>query len=89
MLVGNTIKFTDAGEVEVSVEVSGDLAPDDVGLRFAVRDTGIGIPKEKQEAIFRAFEQEDTSTTRRYAWIGRSADSKCSAPTCCTGVTRV
>jgi two-component system, sensor histidine kinase and response regulator len=69
-LVGNAIKFTDAGEVEVSVEVCGDLAPDHVGLRFAVRDTGIGIPKEKQETIFRAFEQEDTSTTRRYGGTG-------------------
>ncbi len=69
-LVGNAIKFTEAGEVEVSVEVSGDLAPDDVGLRFAVRDTGIGIPKEKQELIFRAFEQEDTSTARRYGGTG-------------------
>jgi two-component system, sensor histidine kinase and response regulator len=69
-LVGNAIKFTDDGEVEVSVEVSGDLAPDDAGLRFAVRDTGIGISKEKQEMIFRAFEQEDTSTTHRYGGTG-------------------
>jgi PAS domain S-box-containing protein len=69
-LVGNAIKFTDAGEVEVSVEVSVDLAPGDVGLRFAVRDTGIGIPNEKQAVIFQAFEQEDTSTTRRYGGTG-------------------
>ena len=70
-LVGNAIKFTDAGEVVVRVEVAGDGQPEDeVGLRFAVRDTGIGIPREQQERIFRAFEQEDSSTTRRYGGTG-------------------
>src|SRR5205823_6688039 len=63
-LVGNAIKFTDQGEVVVHVEAAGDPAPGgEVGLRFAVRDTGIGIPPDKQGTIFRAFEQEDTSTT--------------------------
>ncbi len=70
-LVGNAIKFTDAGEVVVRVEVAGDPAPEgDVGLRFTVRDTGIGIPRDQQERIFRAFEQEDTSTTRKYGGTG-------------------
>src|SRR5207237_10644003 len=63
-LVGNAIKFTDEGEVVVRVEAAGDTAPEgDIGLRFVVRDTGIGIPQDRQEIIFRAFEQEDTSTT--------------------------
>ncbi len=74
-LVGNAVKFTPEGEVVVHVEMSkGDAAPSpaagDVGLRFTVRDTGIGIPAEQQERIFRAFEQEDTSTTRKYGGTG-------------------
>src|SRR5207248_5298322 len=44
--------------------------PGEVGLRFTVRDTGIGVPPDRQERIFRAFEQEDTSTTRRYGGTG-------------------
>ena len=73
-LVGNAIKFTDAGEVdvrvEVNVEVAGRLASNDIGLRFTVRDTGIGIPPDQQERIFHAFEQEDASTTRKYGGTG-------------------
>ena len=70
-LVGNAIKFTDEGEVVVQVEADDPPAPDgQVGLRFAVSDTGIGIPPERQETIFRAFEQEDTSTTRKYGGTG-------------------
>ena len=70
-LVGNAIKFTDAGEVVVRVEVAGAAAPEgEVGLRFTVRDTGMGIPRDQHERIFRAFEQEDSSTTRRYGGTG-------------------
>jgi two-component system sensor histidine kinase/response regulator len=76
-LVGNAIKFTEQGEVVVRVEALG-LAPADQGtepeenvhLRFTVRDTGIGIPRDGQERIFRAFEQADTSTTRKYGGTG-------------------
>src|SRR5262245_11358905 len=70
-LVGNALKFTEEGEVVARVEAAGDPTPEgEVGLRFTVRDTGIGIPPDKQEAIFRAFEQEDTSTTRKYGGTG-------------------
>jgi len=69
-LVGNAIKFTDEGEVLVRLEAAGDPAQEEVAVRFAVTDTGVGIPPDKQESIFRAFEQEDTSTTRRYGGTG-------------------
>jgi PAS domain S-box-containing protein len=70
-LVGNAIKFTEQGEVVVQVDnAETPETGGEVFLRFAVSDTGIGIPPEKLEAIFRAFEQEDTSTTRRYGGTG-------------------
>ncbi len=74
-LAGNAVKFTDEGEVVVRVEIEGDSPPpspgaEEVRLRFTVRDTGIGIPPDQQERIFRAFEQEDASITRRYGGTG-------------------
>lgn len=70
-LVGNAIKFTERGEVVVLVEKAGESASQgEVRLRFAVMDTGIGIPLDKQARIFQAFEQEDTSTTRKYEGTG-------------------
>ncbi|HWE94723.1 MAG TPA: PAS domain S-box protein, partial [Tepidisphaeraceae bacterium] len=70
-LVGNAIKFTAEGEVVVEVDAADESASDGaINLRFTVRDTGIGIPREKQSTIFRAFEQEDTSTTRKFGGTG-------------------
>lgn len=66
-LVGNAIKFTESGEVEVSLTVKQE--PKDV-LRIDVRDTGIGIPSEKQPEVFRAFSQADTTTTRKFGGTG-------------------
>ncbi len=68
-LLGNAVKFTDRGGVEVSVELNGRSA-DEVRLAFAVRDTGVGITEDKLERIFLPFEQADTSTTRRYGGTG-------------------
>ncbi len=68
-LVGNAIKFTDHGEVVMTVtRDSSDVQG--CQLHFAVRDTGIGVPPEKQAVIFKAFEQADTSTTRRFGGTG-------------------
>ena len=68
-LIGNAIKFTERGEVVVSVQV-GQQREHDLELRFSVSDTGIGIPPEKQAVIFEAFAQADTSVTRTYGGSG-------------------
>jgi signal transduction histidine kinase/AmiR/NasT family two-component response regulator len=78
-LVGNAIKFTEEGEVFITVDRDGDEEPvpnplpDGEGpldLHFVVTDTGIGIPKEKQQMIFESFVQADGSMTRRYGGTG-------------------
>jgi CheY-like chemotaxis protein len=68
-VLGNAVKFTSQGEVVVRVALEKSR-PTSVLLRFSVRDTGIGIPADKQDQIFQAFTQEDTSTTRRYGGTG-------------------
>jgi two-component system sensor histidine kinase/response regulator len=68
-LVGNAIKFTEQGEVALRVDVE-EAGERSVYLRFAVRDTGIGVPEDKQQAIFEAFSQADVSTTRRFGGTG-------------------
>ncbi|MBI3651576.1 MAG: response regulator [Acidobacteria bacterium] len=68
-LVGNAIKFTEEGEIVISAEVGAQTA-DEVIVHFAISDTGIGIPAEKQARIFEAFEQADGSTTRKYGGTG-------------------
>jgi len=76
-LIGNAIKFTDRGEVEVTVrrqpltdDAMSPGAPETCLLEFAVRDTGIGIAPENHARLFRAFSQVDDSTTRRYGGTG-------------------
>ena len=68
-LVGNAIKFTDHGSVAVSIAAESVTATD-CTCHFTVRDTGVGIPRDKQETIFGAFLQADTSTTRLYGGTG-------------------
>jgi PAS domain S-box-containing protein len=70
-LVGNAIKFTHQGSVVVEVGgANGAAEIDPFRFHFVVRDTGIGIPVEKQQVIFEAFSQADGSTTRRYGGTG-------------------
>ena len=68
-LVGNAVKFTERGEVVVSIELDGTESGT-LALKYAVRDTGIGIPEEKIQGLFNPFEQVDASTTRRYGGTG-------------------
>ena len=68
-LLGNAIKFTAQGEVELEVALKSHSA-DRLNLHFLVRDTGIGIPLDKQKMIFEAFSQADGSTTRKFGGTG-------------------
>jgi signal transduction histidine kinase/DNA-binding response OmpR family regulator/HAMP domain-containing protein len=68
-LVGNAIKFTETGEIVVGVEQVG-RANQSVELKFSIRDTGVGIPADKIDEIFKPFEQADVSTTRQYGGTG-------------------
>jgi CheY-like chemotaxis protein/HPt (histidine-containing phosphotransfer) domain-containing protein len=82
-LAGNAVKFTERGEVVLRVAIDKEQTPDSSGgsdisntspnrihLRFTVRDTGIGIPKDKFGTLFQKFSQVDTSTTRRFGGTG-------------------
>ncbi|KAJ4504220.1 histidine kinase osmosensor [Exophiala dermatitidis] len=73
-LVGNAIKFTDQGEVKVTIKKSKDLmsncAPDEFPFEFVVSDTGIGIQSDKLDLIFDTFQQADGSTTRKFGGTG-------------------
>ena len=68
-LVNNAVKFTDRGEVLVTVALEEQLA-DRVKVRFSVRDSGIGMTPEQSARLFQAFAQADTSTTRKYGGTG-------------------
>ena len=68
-LLVNALKFTHEGEITLNVELDHDLG-DDAKIRFTVKDTGIGIPAEKQAIIFDGFTQADGSTTRNYGGTG-------------------
>jgi signal transduction histidine kinase/ActR/RegA family two-component response regulator len=76
-VVGNAVKFTERGEIQVRVSRL-DAEAESVSLEFAVRDTGIGVAPEKQQAIFEAFEQGDSTTTKKYggAGLGLAISSK-------------
>ena len=68
-LIGNAMKFTHHGEVFVGVHLLSS-ANNELEIEFEVRDTGIGIPADKLERLFKAFSQVDSSTTRKYGGTG-------------------
>ena len=68
-LIGNAIKFTTQGEIELTVNLDS-IDNSQATLRFTVRDTGIGIPVERQKKVFEAFTQADTATTRKFGGTG-------------------
>ncbi|MEI7990668.1 MAG: GAF domain-containing protein, partial [Chloroflexota bacterium] len=72
-LLNNAVKFTDQGEVVLSVALDTSQAPAEAGkirLHFAVRDTGIGIPEDRLDRLFQSFSQVDASTSRKYGGTG-------------------
>ena len=68
-LVGNAVKFTEKGAVEITARVTA-ASDERVTVRFEVRDTGIGMTAEQIERVFHIFEQADESTTRRFGGTG-------------------
>jgi len=68
-IAGNSLKFTEEGEIVIRVEMESQTK-DSVNLHFMVSDTGIGIPQDKLDSIFKNFEQVDGSTTRKYGGTG-------------------
>ena len=69
-LLGNAVKFTEYGEIELRVDVQPGPTADQVSFRFVVQDSGIGIAPQNQQKIFEAFAQADSSTTRRFGGTG-------------------
>lgn len=68
-LLSNATKFTHEGEIFVSVN-NRPRPGSDTGIHFSIKDTGIGIPKQKMHRLFRSFSQVDASTTREYGGTG-------------------
>ena len=70
-LLGNAVKFTEKGEIEIVVQPLSEGSADGIHcVEFSIRDTGIGINPDRQQSIFNAFSQEDASTTRKYGGTG-------------------
>lgn len=81
-LTNNAIKFAEEGEVVVTV-VLESLETDEIHLQFWVKDTGIGIPLEKQRIMFDPFSQADNSTTRRFGGTGLGCLRLSESVRCC------
>ncbi|MCB9077752.1 MAG: hypothetical protein H6631_09190 [Anaerolineaceae bacterium] len=71
-LVGNAIKFTEAGQITVSAQTTPEHSDEPEWVAVTVADTGIGIPAEQQERIFESFEQADGSARNEFGGTGQS-----------------
>ena len=69
-LIGNAVKFTERGEILLTVSMLSATGEQPARIHFAVRDTGIGIPADRMDRLFKAFSQVDASTTRKYGGTG-------------------
>ncbi|WP_417886573.1 PAS domain S-box protein [Zunongwangia sp.] len=69
-LLGNAVKFTESGEIELKIQVEAIDSENKSVYKFSVRDTGIGIAQHNIKKVFNAFDQEDSSTTRKYGGTG-------------------
>ncbi|MBF0195348.1 MAG: PAS domain S-box protein [Magnetococcales bacterium] len=69
-LVGNSVKFTTSGQILISADIDTSFQDDEIHLRFSVKDTGIGIPEDRLEAIFQNFVQADQTTNHKYGGTG-------------------
>jgi len=69
-LIGNAVKFTNEGKIEVSVKKQAWIQDGKIKLEFMVKDSGIGIEKDQRESIFKSFSQADNSNTRKYGGTG-------------------
>ncbi|MBI4747114.1 MAG: response regulator [Acidobacteria bacterium] len=69
-LIGNAVKFTHQGWIEIAVELDPETGSPSNSIRFKVQDTGIGIPADRRDRLFKSFSQVDASTTRKYGGTG-------------------
>lgn len=69
-LIGNAIKFTHKGRIDIGIREIKNLAKKEIKLEFTVKDTGIGIPEDRVNSLFNSFNQADSSTTRQYGGTG-------------------
>jgi PAS domain S-box-containing protein len=69
-LIDNAIKFTKHGEIFINVAMQEEISSDTIGIHFSISDTGLGVPTDKQELIFKPFTQADGTTTREHGGTG-------------------
>lgn len=74
-LIGNAVKFTSTGSISLAIKMLKEDSEDNFSMQFTVKDTGIGVAKDKLDLIFETFSQADGSTTRKFGGTGKSCSS--------------